>query len=208
MDFSSIWNTGTLIVSGVAALGGGAIGMLVRGIDARRKLAELNRELQEARDEAQARQADAVRAARDVAFGLEGFAHACHALLVENARARRAGESLTFELPELVHRVRTGNSPEALELESAYRDLQQRVRSANEHVAEYCRDGYHAGQEEGLDVLEVRAYETAAVALKLADRYRQIFKVPRTPLARREQRIEDEILARAAEEGAASATDH
>ncbi|MBR8048873.1 hypothetical protein [Burkholderia multivorans] len=208
MDFSSVWNIGTLVVSGISALGGGAIGMFVRGIDARRKLAELNRELEQAREEAQRRHATAVRAARGAAFGLEGFAHACHALVVENARARRAGEPLTFELPELARRVQTGNSPEALELESAYRDLEQRVRSANEHVEEVCRDDYHAGHEEGLDVLEARAFETAAEALKLAARYRHRFGVARGPLGRREQLIEDEIMARAAEEDAALPGDH
>ncbi|WP_186041498.1 hypothetical protein [Burkholderia gladioli] len=203
MDYSSIWNTGTLVVSGAAALGGGAIGMFVRGIDARRKLAELNRELEQAKDDAEARRAAAVRAARDMAFGLEGFAHACHALLVENERACRAGDPVTFGLPDLTYCVQTGNSPEALELESAYRDLGQRVRSANQHIEQTCRDDYHAGHEEGLRVLEARAYETAAAALTLAGRYRKHFKVSRTPLGGREQRIEDAIVARAAEEDAA-----
>ncbi|RQZ31765.1 hypothetical protein DIE14_02345 [Burkholderia sp. Bp9017] len=62
MDFSPIWNTGTAVVSGIAALAGGALGMFVKGIDARQKLAAFNRELQEAKDEAQVRRAVAVRA--------------------------------------------------------------------------------------------------------------------------------------------------
>ncbi|WP_334026395.1 hypothetical protein [Burkholderia gladioli] len=208
MDYSSIWNTGTVVVSGGAALVGGAIGMFVRGIDARQKLATLNRELQEANDDAEARRAAAVRAARDVAFGLEGFAHACHALLVENERACRAGDRVTFDLPDLAYRVQTGNSAEALELESAYRDLEQRIRSVNDHVAENDRDDDNAGAEAALEVLKDRAYEVAAVALTLAGRYRTHFKVPRTPLGRREQRIEDAIVARAAEQDAALRGDH
>ncbi|MFA8361775.1 hypothetical protein ACEPT7_28285 [Burkholderia ubonensis] len=208
MDFSSIWNTGTLVVSGSAAFVGGGLGMWVKGIDARQKLATLNRELQDAKDDAEARRATAVRAGREAAFGLEAFALACYALLVENARAERARENPTYQLPTLAAGVRAGDGAPALELESAYRDLEQQVRSANENVEETFRDHYNAGREEALIVLERRAYETAATALKLAARYRERFGVPRMPLGRREQRIEDEIMARAAEQDAASKADH
>jgi len=215
MDFSSIWNMGTLVVSGGSAFVGGALGMFVKGIDARLKLAKLNRELaklsrelQEAKDEAQARRAAAVRVAREAAGGLEAYAYACDALLTENARADRAGDAISFRLPKLAPGGQAGDSPDALELESAYRDLEQQVRAANDHIAETSRDTYHAGPEEALVVLDARAYETAASALKLAGRYRERFDVPRMPLGRREQRIEDAILSRAAEEDAASTTDH
>ncbi|PRE39308.1 hypothetical protein C6P97_30980 [Burkholderia multivorans] len=203
MDFSSIWNTGTVIVSAVSALIGGALGMIVRGIDVRQKFEKLRRELQQAEDEARARRAAAVRAARDAARNLEVFAHACHALTIENARGLRAGDAISFKLPELARVVGVGNSEEALELESAYRDLHQHVRSVNEHIAETCRDDHHGGPAEALSVLDARAYETAALALKLADRYRQSFDVPRTRLGGREHRIEAEILTRADEEGGA-----
>lgn len=52
-------------------------------------------------------------------------------------------------------------------------------------------------------VAQQGAPETAAEALKLAARYRDTFGVPRGPLGRREQLIEEEIMARAAEEDAA-----
>jgi len=203
MEVSSIWNTGTVIVSAVSALIGGALGMIVRGIDVRQKFEKLRRELQQAKDEAQARQAVAVRAARDSAAALEAFAHACYALLTENARADLAGDLLTYHLPSLAAGVRAGDSAEALELESAYRDLEVQVRSANDHIDETFRDDYNAGRDEALAVLEARAYETAASALKLANRYRTTFKVPRTRLSGREHRIEAEILTRADEEDAA-----
>ncbi|MCW3609156.1 hypothetical protein [Burkholderia cenocepacia] len=198
MDFSSFWNTGTI----VGALGG-AIAVGVKALDLRMKLSKAKQELEQAKDEAQARHATAVRAARDTAFGLEAFAHACYALLTENTRADLAGDLLTYRLPSLAAGVRAGNSDEALELESAYRDLEVQVRSANDHINETFRDDYNAGRDEALAVLEARAYETAASALKLANRYRTTFKVPRTRLSGREHRIEAEILTRADEEDAA-----
>ncbi|WP_175719035.1 hypothetical protein [Burkholderia anthina] len=208
MDFSSIWNTGTIVVSAVSALLGGAIGMFIRGIDARQKFEQLRRELRKAQDEQQAREAATLRAARDAAAGLEAFAHDCIALLTENARAARDIDTIQFELPHLIHAAGAGNRPEALMLESAYRDLQRQIASANQHIDETFRDGHDTGWREALRVLEARAYETAAAALALAGRYRKHFKVPRTPLGRREQQIEDEILARAAEQDAASTTCH
>lgn len=203
MDFSALSNTTTAVLSAVAGIIGTVVLTGHKILDLRQKLAVVNRELEQAKDDAQARHAVTVRAARDTATRLEMFAHDCHALTIENARARRMGEPVTFELPNLAHGGKAGDSPAALELESAYRDLAQRLRSANEHIEEYDRDNYYGGAEEALRVLERRSFEAAAVALKLAGRYREHFKIPRTPLGGREQRIEDEILARAAEEDAA-----
>ncbi len=178
-------------MSGIAGLVAGVSGMALKVLD-------LRHQLEKEKDAAQARRAVEVRAARDAAAGLEVFAHACYALTIENARGLRAGDAINFELPELARVVGVGNSEEALELESAYRDLQQHVRSVNEHIAETCRDDHHAGPAEALRVLDARAYETAALALQLADRYRQNFNVPRTRLGDREHQIEAEILSRAA----------
>ncbi|WP_155640698.1 hypothetical protein [Burkholderia pseudomultivorans] len=203
MDFSALSTTTTALLSAVA----GSIGTVVltghKILDLRQKLATVNRELQQAKDDAQARWAVEVRAARESAGRLEAFAHACHALSIENERAFRAGDAISFDLPALAPGLKTGDSAAALELESAYRDLQQLVESVNQHIDETYRDNYYVGPTEALGLLDTRAYETAALALQLAGRYRKHFKVPRTPLGGREQRIEQEILARAAEEDAA-----
>ncbi|AJK46210.1 hypothetical protein [Burkholderia plantarii] len=208
MDVSSIWNTSTAIVSGIAALAGGAIGALLKWIDVRQKLATLSRELQQAKDDAESRRAVDVRAARDIALGLEAFALACYALRIENARADRAGDGIDFGLPTLGPGGRAGNSRDALELESAYSDLEQQIRAANDHIDETYRDTYNAGPQKALMVHEIVVLEVAALALKLAARYRESFGVPRMPLGRREQRIEEEILSRAANEDAASPDGH
>ncbi|WP_175958360.1 hypothetical protein [Burkholderia sp. BCC0405] len=206
MDLSSISNTGIAVLSTAAT---GAIAMVYKVLDLGQKLAAASRELQQAKYDAQARRAVAVRAAREAAGGLEAFALACYALLIENARALRAGDDgISFRLPKFAPGVGVCDSAAALELESACRDLEQQVRSANDHIAETCRDHYHAGPEEALVVLEARAYETAAAALKLAGRYRKSFDVPRMRLGDREQRIEKAIFSRVAEEDAASPADH
>lgn len=149
-------------------------------------------------DGVQARRASLARAARENAGRLEDFAHACDALLIENTRALRAGEAVSFSLPELASNEPAGDDAEALHLESAYRDLEREIAAANRNVEETCRDDYHAGHEEGLMVLEYRAHRAAAAALTLAQNYRTHFGVPRAPLATREQRIEQDIFERAA----------
>lgn len=201
MDLSAIsYKSVQLVASAAVGAIATAIGMSLKLLDLRQKLGAVRRDLQQAKDEAQARRAVEVRAARENAVRLEGFAHACSALITENSRARRAREGVSFHLPKLAIGVPAGDTTAALELESAYRDLQQRIQSVNQHIEETCRDDYNAGHEEGLIVLNARAYETAASALQLARRYRTSFDVPRTTLGFREQRIEEEIFARAAEE--------
>lgn len=51
-------------------------------------------------------------------------------------------------------------------------------------------------------MLNSRAFQIAALAWTLVQRYRVSFDAPRTALGVREQRIEEEIFSRAAEEGA------
>lgn len=194
-------------VNGWTAAGTGLVGAIAGAagtwLKMRLMLAHTTRELQQFKDDAQARDAGRVRAARKNAVRLETFAHTCEALVVENERVKRSRtereDGLTFDLPPLRGFSTTGNDTVSLEFESAYRDLQREVTAAQYHVDETCRDWHAAGNEEGLDVVHYSAWRLGAVALKLAARYRGHFGVPRATPAPRTLTAERTIMERAAE---------
>jgi hypothetical protein len=194
-------NFGTAAGTGLVGTIGGAVGAWLK---MRLTLARATRQLQQFKDDAEARRAGRVRAARKNAARLETFAHTCEALVLENERVKRSGtereDGLTFNLPSLSGFNTTGNDPASLTLESAYRDLQRDLTAAQNHVDETCRDWHAAGNEEGLVVIHYSAWRLGANALKLAARYRDHFGVPRVTPAPRTQTAERTIMERAAED--------
>lgn len=194
-------NVGTAAGTGLVGAIAGAAGAWLK---MRLALAHATRELQQFKDDAEARRAGRVRAARKNAARLETFAHSCEALVVENERVKRSRtereDGLTFNLPSLAGFNTTGNDSASLTFESAYRDLQREVTAAQNHVEETCRDWYAAGNEEGLDVVHRIAWRLGANALKLAARYRDHFGVSRVTPAPRTQSAERTITERAAKD--------
>lgn len=195
-------------VNSWTAAGTGLVGAIVGAagtwLRMRLTLARATRELQQFKDDTEARHARRVRAARKNAARLETFAHKCEALVVENERVRRSGtereDGLTFGLPPLIGFNTTGNDKASLKLESAYRDLQRDVTAAQNHIDETCRDWHAAGHEEGLTIVHYSAWRLGADALKLATLYRGHFKVPRVTPAPRTLTAERTIMERAAED--------
>lgn len=194
-------NTLLSAVNGWIAASGAAIAMIGAAIKLGPKWLDARQIGKKAKDKAQARRAGRMRAARENAVRLETFAHACDALVIENTRvARDCDEGQCFHLPALDEVASTGNDAESLRLELAYRDFQREIVAAQDHIGETCRDGFHAGHEEGLIVLHYSAYRLAALALMLAERYRAHLDVPRAPAAARTLIAEQTIRERAAED--------
>jgi len=195
-------------VNGWIAAGAGLIGTIAGAagtwFQMRLKLARATRDLRQLKDDAEARRAGRVRAARKNAARLETFAHRCEALVVENERVKRSRtereDGLTFHLPSLTGFNMTGDDTTSLKLESAYRDLQRDITAAQNHVDETCRDWHAAGHEEGLEVVHYNAWRLGDNALKLAERYRNQFEVPRATPAPRTLTAEQTIRERAAED--------
>jgi hypothetical protein len=125
-------------------------------------------------DEARARRALRMRAARENAGRREDFAPAGDALLGGNTRARRAGEGVRFSLPKLTRSEPAGDDAEAevFPVDPAFLDLTPGIAAANRNVGATCRGDDHAGHEEGRMVLAYRANGTAAAAPTLAQRDR------------------------------------
>ncbi|MBB5405900.1 hypothetical protein [Paraburkholderia youngii] len=92
----------------------------------------------------------------------------------------------------------TGDDNDSVSLESRYRDLQRDIEAAHRNIDEISNDGYYTGPEEGLRVVDWRAWRAAKIALTLARDYRSHYAMSRVYPSPRELAIENEIFDRAA----------
>ncbi|HDR8948035.1 TPA: hypothetical protein ACU967_006135 [Burkholderia contaminans] len=138
--------------------------------------------------------ARAVRSVRQNAEQLEDFAIDCYHLVKANTKEFE----VSLQLPKIPPCRPTGDDSVSLDFESRYSDLAREIEAANRNIDEIANDGYHTGTEEGLLVLESRAWRIAKMALTLARDYRSHFGLSRASLSGREQAIEEEIFDRAA----------
>lgn len=171
-------------------------------VEQQKAQAEASHERERAGDASQALRASLARNARVNAERLEDFGRACRDLVAQNAHTLRFDErpEPSFHLPDLSASESTGDDDASLALESRYRDLQRDIEAAYQNINEVASDGYYSDSEEGLHVVDGRAWRAAKIALTLACDYRTHFGTRRADLSPREKTVENEIFHQAGDD--------